>query len=272
MTLLTWIVAICLGLYLIALAALFLMQRRLVYLNDPTEVAPAAIGLENIQTMRLATSDGESLVAWRLMAKPGAPLIIYFHGNGTGLGDRGPVFAALATTGAGVLAIDYRGFGGSSGTPTEAGLLLDAEAAYAKAIDLGYTSRQIIVFGESLGTGVAVALASRHAVAGLVLDSPYSSTVDVAAASYWMFPVRWLMLDTFRSDQRIGLVTAPVLIMHGDHDEVVPIRFGEKLFSLAREPREFILVPGAVHLTMGRPEVMPRFRAWMAARVASPAL
>ena len=105
--------------------------------------------------------------------------------------------------------------------------------------------------GESLGTGVAVDLAARHEVGALVLDSPYSSTVDVAAARYWMFPVRLLMRDQFRSDEKIGKVAAPVLMIHGAADAAIPIRFGEKLFALANQPKQFIRLDGVGHLALG---------------------
>ena len=118
--------------------------------------------------------------------------------------------------------------------------------------------------GESLGTGVAVALASRSEVAGVLLDAPYSSTVDVAAERYWMFPVRWLMKDTFHSDERIGNVRAPLLILHGEADRTIPIRYGERLFALANEPKTFLRVPGAGHLVMTKPEGLAKLREWIA--------
>ncbi len=105
--------------------------------------------------------------------------------------------------------------------------------------------------GESLGSGVAVPLAARHEVGAVVLDSPFSSIVDVAATHFWMFPVRLLMRDRFRSDLAIGAVHAPLLIIHGDRDEVTPIRFAEKLYALANEPKRFIRVEGAGHLALG---------------------
>ena len=115
--------------------------------------------------------------------------------------------------------------------------------------------------GESLGSGVAVALAARRKVGAVVLDSPYSSLADVASAHYWMFPVRALLCDTFESDRRNGRVVAPVLMAHGTQDEVIPIRFGEKLFALANAPKEFWRVEGTGHLAMG--ERMPEALAWI---------
>ncbi len=151
----------------------------------------------------------------------------------------------------GLLAIEYRGYASSTGSPSERGLKLDGEAAYAAAIASGVAPERIVALGESLGSGVAVALAARHKIGALVLDSPYSSIADVAAAAYWFVPVRALLRDPFRNDLLIGSVTAPMLMVHGTKDLVTPIRFGEKLFALANQPKEFWRVEGAAHLAMG---------------------
>ena len=157
----------------------------------------------------------------------------------------------MANAGMGLLAIEYRGYASSTGSPSERGLKLDGEAAYAAAIASGVAPERIVPLGESLGSGVAVALAARHKVGALVLDSPYSSIADVAAAAYWFVPVRALLRDPFRNDLLIGSVNVPTLIVHGTKDAVVPIRFGEKLFALANPPKEFWRVEGAVHLALG---------------------
>jgi fermentation-respiration switch protein FrsA (DUF1100 family) len=258
-----FIAAGVIALYLGALAVLYFAQTRLVYLADATQGDPVSAGFPEATVMRLPTEDGESIVAWHLAPERGKKLALYFHGNGGSLRQRGYALRELTSDGMGVLAIDYRGFGGSSGTPSEAGLHLDADAAYAKARELGFTPEEILLVGESLGTGVAVALASRREVSGVVLDSPYSSTVDVAADRYWMFPVSALMRDTFRSDAVIDKVRAPVLIMHGDKDRTVPFRFGEKLHTLAREPKDFLRVADSGHLVMTKPEGRAKLREWL---------
>ena len=202
--------------------------------------------------MRLKTEDGENLLAWRIPPAPGRPLILYFHGNA---GGTRPARRALSRhrrrRAWGYLAIEYRGYASSTGSPSERGLKLDGEAAYAAAIASGVAPERIVPLGESLGSGVAVALAARHKVGALVLNSPYSSIVDVAASAYWFVPVRALLRDPFRNDLLIGSVNAPTLIVHGTKDVVVPIRFGEKLFALANPPKEFWRVEGAAHLAMG---------------------
>ena len=247
------------GLYLAALLALAVFQRRLLYLPKPLEVSPAAAGLGSAQVLRLHTPDGETLLAWYIPPAPTRPLILYFHGNADRLADKAERFRRLTATGHGLLAVEYRGFAGSTGSPTEQGLLIDAETAYARALSLGAKPSRLVVLGESLGSGVAVALAARYEVGAIVLDSPYS-VVAVAARRYWMFPVRWLMRDTFRSDVRIGKITAPLLMVHGTRDEPFP-SLGEKLFALANEPKEFVRLEGAGHLALER--VIPKVLQWM---------
>jgi hypothetical protein len=255
---LTFLLATGFGLYLAGLAIIALGQRKLMYFPYAREAAPASIGLPRAEVLHLRTDDGETLVAWFIAPAPGRPLILYFHGNANGLGQLGPRFRQLTATGAGVLGVEYRGYAGSTGSPSEDGLLRDGEAAYAEAMALGFAPASIVAIGESLGSGVAVDLASRRPVGAVVLDAPYSATVDVAQWRFPIFPVRWLMRDQFRSDQKIGKVSAPVLIVHGTADRTIPIRFGEKLFALANQPKKFIRLDGVGHpaLESAFPEVL----------------
>ena len=246
--------------YLGMLALLYFAQRALLYLPSRSVADPAAFGLSP-EIRLIKTRDGETLRAWWFAPSAGRPVILYFHGNGGGLDGPHERFKRFLASGDGVLAVEYRGYPGSSGKPTEAGLILDGEAGYAEALSLGADPKRLVVFGESLGSGVAVALAATHPVGALVLDSPFTSTVDVAADRYWMFPVRTLMRDTFHSDERIADVHAPLLIVHGTADWTVPVRFGERLFALANEPKRFILVPGAGHLALS--DRMTETLAWI---------
>jgi uncharacterized protein len=174
-------------LYASALAVATLYQRKLLYFPNRVAVAPTAVGLPQARVLELKTSDGETLVAWLIAPAPGKPLILYFHGNGGGLELRNERFKGLTQTGDGLLAIEYRGYGGSSGSPSEEGLHRDAEASYEAALALGAAPKSIIVMGESLGTGVAVPLAARHEVGAVVLDSPFTSIVDIAAVHFGCF-------------------------------------------------------------------------------------
>ena len=258
---------VVLALYVPALALVAANQRKLLYLPSGEDVAPASVGLPAFSARHIRTSDGESLLAWYAPPAPGRPLILYFHGNAGPLADRNLRFQRLTATGDGLLAIAWRGYPGSTGSPSEEGLHTDAETAWRQAQALGFDGGQIVVMGESLGTGPAVALASSHPVAALVLDSPYSSTVDVAAARYWMFPVRLLMQDQFRSDLLIANVRAPVLMVHGALDSIIPIRFGEKLFALANEPKQFLRLEAEDHLALGK--AIPQVLEWIDATLAN---
>jgi uncharacterized protein len=263
MTVLKWSLASFVAIYVLAICGLAIFQRRLQYFPDRRLVDPAQAGLSGVEDLRLTTDDGETLVAWYVPAKDGHPLILYFHGNGGALVDRIPRFRALTASGYGLLAIAYRGYGGSTGSPTQKGLMEDGETAYLEARARGYDGDRIVLMGESLGTGVAIALAATREAAALVLDSPYSSAVEVAAAHYAVFPVNWLMLDRFRSDLAIGEVRIPILVVHGDEDDVIPINLARRLFELANEPKTFMLVSGGKHLVLGLAEVFPRVRAWI---------
>ena len=243
-------VAACVALYAALVIGLFVGQRKILFRCDAAELDPATLGLK-AEILRLKTEDGETLLAWRVLPAPGQLLILYFHGNAGGLDLRVERFRAIAKAGMGFLAIEYRGYASSTGSPSERGLKLDGEAAYTAAVASGVAPERIVALGESLGSGVAVALAARHNLGALVLDSPYSSIVDVAASAYWFVPVRALLRDPFRNDLLIGTIHTPTLIVHGSKDVVVPIRFGEKLFGLANPPKDFWRVEGAAHLAMG---------------------
>jgi fermentation-respiration switch protein FrsA (DUF1100 family) len=233
-------------LYVSLVGLMYLAQRSLMYFPDRQRVAPASVGLLEAAEETLTTADGERVIVWHVPPREGRPVIIYFQGNGGGLSLRARRFTALARDGIGLVAVNYRGYGGSSGSPSEEGLTADARAAYDFAL-ARYDAKRIVPWGESLGTGVAIALAAEKPVAKLVLEAPFTSAVDIAARVYSFAPVRWLMKDQFRSDERIGRISAPILVLHGERDGVVPIAFGERLFELAREPKRFVRYPQAGH-------------------------
>ena len=263
----TWVLgllAVAASLYLVVLLALFTFQRRLMYFPSVQQTVMPVSELPLARVLRLQTTDGEHLVAWYQPAVGDNALYLYFHGNGGSLIGRADLFGALASDGSGFLAIDYRGYGGSTGSPSERGLILDGEAAYNEALKLGYGPARLVVIGESLGSGVAVALAAEHPVRALVLDSAFTSTADVAASEYPIFPVRLLMTDTFDSLARIGRVRAPKLFLHGSADPIIPVALGRRLFEAAPQPKAFIELPGRGHVVLGAPHVIGRMRAWLA--------
>jgi fermentation-respiration switch protein FrsA (DUF1100 family) len=232
--------------YSIVLAVLFIMQRSLLYPASDRRSTATEAGLSGFEDLVLQTSDNERLVGWWKPPEPGKAIVLYFHGNGGSLWSRRLRARALTETGRGLLMISYRGYSGSSGSPSEEGLRTDARAAY-EWLRHSYEASRIVAYGESLGTGVAVRLASEEPVAGLVLDAPYTSTADVASLIYWYVPVRWLMLDQFRSLDIIQKVKAPILVMHGTADPVIPFAFGIQLFQAAPEPKQFLRLEGEGH-------------------------
>ncbi|WP_027521935.1 alpha/beta hydrolase [Bradyrhizobium sp. Ec3.3] len=247
MTFLKWIAIVIATGYLAGLVVLYVRQRDMLFPIPPVgRTLPDAAGFPEAEEHVLTTSDGEKVIIWHVPAKPGRPVILFFPGNGDFLAGLVSRFRAMTADGTGLVALSYRGYAGSGGAPSEQGLLRDAAAAYAFTT-ARYAAERIVVWGFSLGSGVAVAVASEHPIGKLILEAPYTSTVDVAASAFWFVPVRLLMRDRFRSDERIARVTVPLLIMHGANDLVIPIVFGERLFALAHEPKQFVRFPGGGH-------------------------
>jgi uncharacterized protein len=240
MAVLKWLIALILFGYLVGLAVLFFAQRSFLFpIPQKIRTAPDAAGFPEAEEHFLTTADGEKVIVWHVPAKPGHPVILYFPGNGDFLAGAVSRFRAMTSDGTGLVALSYRGYAGSSGEPSEQGLLLDAAAAYAFT-SARYSADRIVAWGFSLGTGVAVALAASQPVGKLILEAPYTSTADVAALRFPLVPIRWLMRDQFHSDDRIAQVTAPLLIMHGERDRTVPVTLGVRLFSAAHEPKQFV--------------------------------
>lgn len=247
MTVLKWLAIALVAAYLGGVAVLYLRQRSMLFPIPPVgRTAPDAAGLPQAEEHVLTTADDEKVIVWHVPPRPGRPVVLFFPGNGDFLAGRVSRFKGIISDGTGLVALSYRGYAGSTGSPSEQGLLQDAEAAYAFTT-ARYAADRIVVWGFSLGTGVAVATASGHSIGKLILEAPYTSTVDVASSMLPVMPVRLLMRDTFHSDQRIAGVKVPVLIMHGENDPGIPIRFGERLFGMANEPKKFVRFPGGGH-------------------------
>ena len=239
MLVLTWTAVIALCLYVGLATMIYFAQRSLMYFPDTVHVLPAAAGLPEAEEVPLTAADGVRVAAWHVPPRDGKPVILYLHGNGGALRFRVERFRRLITDGIGLVALEYRGYGGLSGSPSEAGLIADAQAAYRFAV-ARYPVQQIVLWGESLGSGVAVALAADRPVGRVILEAPFTSAVAVGSRHYWYLPVSLLMKDQFRTDARIGKLTAPLMIMHGVHDRVVPYAMGERLFDLANKPKHFV--------------------------------
>ena len=247
MTVVKWLLIAVALFYLGGLALLFLKQRALLFPIPPVgRITPADAGFAEAEEHVLTTADGEKIIVWHVPAKAGRPVILYFPGNGDFLAGCAGRFKDMTADGSGLVALSYRGYAGSSGAPSERGLLQDAAAAYAFA-SARYSADRLVAWGFSLGTGVAVAVASEHPVGKVILEAPYTSAVDLAGALFPIAPVSLFMRDRFHSDRRIARVTAPLLVMHGTDDPTVPVIFGERLFALANEPKQFVRFPGGGH-------------------------
>ena len=236
--------------YLALTALMYFAQRSLMYFPETVRTSPAAAGFPQAQEVWLNSADGERVIAWHVPPRDDKPVVLYFHGNGGAIRLRVDRFRKIVAAGVGLVGLSYRGYGGSTGTPTEAGLIEDARAAYAFAAER-YPGR-IVVWGELLGSGVAVAIAGEKPVTHVVLDAPYTSTLDIAADLYWFLPVRLLMKDQFRSDERIKNVKAPVLILHGDGDNIIPIKYGERLLAMVPGEKRLVRYAGGYHMDLDR--------------------
>jgi fermentation-respiration switch protein FrsA (DUF1100 family) len=243
---LKWLLAALLLGYCGLCLLLLLTQRSLMYLPDRTRTLPQAAGLPQATEIVLTPADGEKVLAWHVPPRAEKPVVLYFHGNGGALTHRVDRFRTLTEDGTGLVALSYRGYGGSAGTPSENGLLQDAAAAYSFAAE-HYSADRVVAWGESLGSAVAIGLGAEKPVAALVLEAPFTSAVNIAAEVYPYIPVRLLMWDQFRSDERIGRVRAPMLILHGERDRTIPIAHGERLFSRANEPKRMVRFPDGGH-------------------------
>ncbi|MDJ0520629.1 MAG: alpha/beta hydrolase [Planctomycetota bacterium] len=234
-----------LGAYLLLGLLAWFFQRRLIYFPAPGPVSlPEGSAWAPLREVRIRTADGVTLEAWYLPGeRPGT--VLWLHGNAGDRGDRVSALDALRQRGWGVLLPDYRGYGGSEGSPSEEGLYADAEAcaAWIEAEAPG----PVVYVGSSVGSGVAVELAVHRPPAGLILLSPFTSLTDVAQHHYGWLPVRPFVRDRYENVDKIAQVRAPLLVIHGDRDRIVPQTFGRRLFEAANEPKTFVDVPGAGH-------------------------
>ena len=231
--------------YLAVAALAYIFQRRLQYMPDASPVPlPRDAGHEAMEEFTATAKDGVKVLGWYWPGLRPVDLLI-LHGNAGNRAHRLEWLEDLRELGLGLCIVDYRGYGGSGGSPTEEGLYLDAEAAEEW---LRSRSRSAIVYyGESVGTAVAVELARRRPPAALVLQSAFSSAADVGQRAYPFLPVRLLMKDRYDALSRIREVRCPILFIHGDRDSIVPLRFGRALHDAAPEPKEWLEVAGADH-------------------------
>jgi fermentation-respiration switch protein FrsA (DUF1100 family) len=213
----------------------------LIFHPDSAVPAPP----RGVEERWIRTADGLRLHAW-YTGRPRAPAtLVWSHGNGGNIATRAAVLLALAARGLNVLAYDYRGYGRSAGRPSEAGVYLDAQAAYDSARQRGVPAAHIIALGESLGGAVSVQLARARPCAGVVLVSTFTNIRDVARHHYG--PLAFLVSASFDALARIRDLSVPILVAHGDRDEIVPFTLGQQLFAAAKPPKRFLTIAGAHH-------------------------
>jgi len=234
---------------LLLLGALVVLQRRLIYLPSAAPPDLAAVLPEGTR-VTFPTADGLTLTAWLVPGPDGAAgvTVVVFPGNAGNRGDRAPLARALAARGFGVLLVEYRGYGGNPGTPTEAGLIADGRAAVAYvAARPDVDADRLVYFGESLGAAVAIAVAVERPPAALVLRSPFSSLPEVASVHYPFLPASLLLWDRYPNLARIREVAVPVLVVAGSADRTVPVAQSRRLYEAAAAPKAFVTIPGADH-------------------------
>lgn len=236
-------------LYGLACLALSLGQRSLMYFPYDGPTDPVKAGLPAYQHATFDAADGAPIPYWLHAGEATQPLILYLHGNGGGLHAFTPALDWLDGRGLGVAAMEYRGFGDAPGKPSERVLVADALAFYDHLAQQ-FPGRPIVVWGYSLGSGVATQLAAQRPATALVLEAPFSAALDLAREFYPVFPVGKLMHDQYLSREFISDVRAPILILHGTDDRIVPIHSGRRLYKAAPEPKHFNHYVGAGHLDL----------------------
>ena len=260
------------ALYGAMVGALYIFQRDLLFLPDTSRPVAARAAVAGLAEVTLTAADGLNLLAWHVPAPAGRPTILYTHGNGGHIGYRAERAGLLSAAGYGVLLLEYRGYGGNPGAPSEEGFHADAEAGLAFLAGQGVVPGRVILYGESLGSAVAVRLAAATAargapVAALVLEAPFTSIAEVAQHHYPYVPARHLVKDRFDAVSRIASVKTPLLVLHGERDDVVPIGFGRALFEAAAEPKRGWFPADADHATIFDAEAFGVVQAFLAEHV-----
>ena len=223
------------------------IQQRLLYAPDTRRTSPAEAGLSNVEEREVVMRDGTRILTWWAPAQPGRPTLLYFHGNGGSFVTRSERIRKYMTHGYGVVMMTYRGFGGSGGSPSEKANVSDAKEVYDAVRASGIPPDQIVLYGESLGSGIAVQVAAEKDVAGLILDAPYTSIVDLATLHYPHLPARGLMTDRYETLKSAGKVTAPTLIVHGEADDIIPVSMSAAVAAALKGSVQRATFPGAGH-------------------------
>jgi uncharacterized protein len=250
-----WAICICAFLYSAVVLIAYLNQRSFLYFPDTRRTTPAAVGLREFEEIKVASPSGDLVSWWRAPLSRDAPVVIAFHGNGGALGGRAELYSALAGEDMGLLAVGYPGYGGNQGAPSEAAFFKAAQTNYDWLVAKGFKPGRIVIFGQSIGTGVAIWLATQRRSAGLVLQSPYTSMVDMAARQMPYLPARLLLADRFDSLSRIDGLRVPIGWVHSRDDELIPLAMGKRLFDAIESRKCSRILASGGHNNMSTPEV-----------------
>lgn len=236
-----------LGAYALVCFGGFVLHRYFLYLPDKTRYAPKDVGLAAVEEIVFDGTKGAKLVAWHLPPVGRKPTLLYFTGNSGCAANRARKIEAIAASGYGVFMLNYRRYGGSTGWPTEKNNIADAVKAYDLLRASGVKAQDIVAYGESLGTGVATRLSLERQVKALVLEAPFTSVVDVGRQVWWFLPLGLIMLDQYRSIDRIASVEVPLLILHGARDAMIPVTQARELHAAATEPKQLAILRNGGH-------------------------
>ena len=236
-------------LYVALVALMFLMQRNMMYMSGDQKLSPELADITGLEEISLKTADGLSLYGWhKKPLSPDHPTIVWFHGNASHVRVTAERAKPYIRNGYGLLAAEYRGYAGNPGAPTEDGLYKDARAFIEWLKANGVAENDIIVYGESIGTGPAVQMATEYQrLRALVLESPFTSATDAAAFHYPFAPVKWLLKDRYENIAKITNIKSPLIVVYGDKDRIIPHAFGDKIFQEAPEPKSLIVIPDGDH-------------------------
>lgn len=234
--------------YILICLLVWLCQRLLIYPADDTvNPSPSAVGVPAFQPITVTAQDGLPLQAWWAPPKPHKPVIVYFHGNAGNVAERGTTMNPYFQQGYGAFLLEYRGYAGNPGKPSEQAFYQDANTAMQFVKDQGVPDKCVVIYGESLGTGVATQMAVTHQAGALVLQAPFTSLKDAARTHYFFLPTDLLLHESYDSLAKITHINMPLLILHGTSDKTVPIKLGKKLFAAAKQPKVWQEYAGAEH-------------------------
>jgi len=250
--------------YALGVGLLYTQQRRLLFKPDPDKPVRPSDAPPEFAAIARETADGLELAHWYLPPADGAAgTVVVLHGNAGNRAGSYAKFRDVHAWGYGLLLADYRGYGGNPGAPSEAGLITDARSVLDGLAERGVPGERVVLYGESLGSGVATALAAERPVAGVILEAPFTAIADLAQRQYWYVPARQLVRDPFDSRSRIVQVTAPILILHGDRDPTIPVDHGVALAQVAGDTAELVRFPDGDHLNLWEIGAGTRVRAFL---------